>query len=311
LLLRDLAPELLAADPAPTKGGDADTARRSLPANRPPPLSVRNSTVQIRLAAVTGQRANPFPAAGAFATVQARCHPACVNAAEDNRRRHMVHATHPSSHPFRNLHPDGKRIAGLAMAIVFNLGLFMLLAVPLHAPPGLALPDPGPILTWVVPKPKTPKPPVVPVEHHHAAVHHAAVTRPAQTTPVAPVFVQNDPMPAEASDPSAIIQQTQTRETVDSGSPLPGVRLEYADAPAPAYPREALRDGIEGTVLLRVLVDVDGRALQVDVQRSSGDRRLDLAARRQVLDHWRFRPAMKDGRAMQAIGLVPVAFHLQ
>jgi periplasmic protein TonB len=71
-----------------------------------------------------------------------------------------------------------------------------------------------------------------------------------------------------------------------------------------------LREGVQGTVLLQVLVDVDGRPLQVDVQRSSGDRRLDVAARRQVLDHWRFRPAMKNGHAVQAIGLVPVAFSL-
>jgi periplasmic protein TonB len=93
--------------------------------------------------------------------------------------------------------------------------------------------------------------------------------------------------------------------------PVPGVRLEYADAPAPSYPRDALREGVEGTVMLQVLVDVDGRPLQVDVQRSSGDRRLDAAARRQVLQHWRFRPAMQDGRPVQAIGLVPIAFNLR
>ena len=48
------------------------------------------------------------------------------------------------------------------------------------------------------------------------------------------------------------------------------------------------------------------RRCEVDVQRSSGDRLLDNAAREQVLEHWRFRPAMKDGRAVQAIGLVPI-----
>ena len=68
-----------------------------------------------------------------------------------------------------------------------------------------------------------------------------------------------------------------------AGPPLPGVTLEYADAPAPAYPRDALREGVEGVVMLQVLVDVDGRPLQVDIQRSSGDRRLDNAARKQVL----------------------------
>jgi protein TonB len=88
------------------------------------------------------------------------------------------------------------------------------------------------------------------------------------------------------------------------------VRLEYARAPAPSYPRAALREGVEGTVLLQVLVDVDGRPLRVDVHRSSGDRRLDLAARDQVLRHWRFRPAIRDGRAVRAIGLVPIDFSL-
>ena len=96
-----------------------------------------------------------------------------------------------------------------------------------------------------------------------------------------------------------------------AGPPLPGVTLEYADAPAPTYPRDALREGVEGVVMLQVLVDVDGRPLVVDIQRSSGDRRLDNAARKQVLQHWRFRAAMKDGRAVQAIGLVPIAFNLR
>ena len=92
--------------------------------------------------------------------------------------------------------------------------------------------------------------------------------------------------------------------------PRVGVQLEYAQAPAPAYPRDALRDGVEGTVLLKVLVDVDGRPLDVQVERSSGNRSLDRAARDQVLQRWRFRPAMQDGRAVQAIGLVPVDFRL-
>ena len=48
-----------------------------------------------------------------------------------------------------------------------------------------------------------------------------------------------------------------------------------------------------------------------ELQHSSGDRRLDLAARKQVLEHWRFRPAMQDGHTVQAIGLVPIAFNLQ
>ncbi len=41
-----------------------------------------------------------------------------------------------------------------------------------------------------------------------------------------------------------------------------------------------------------------------------GYRELDEAARRHVLRRWRFQPAMRDGRAVQAIGLVPIEFSL-
>lgn len=224
----------------------------------------------------------------------------------------MVHAMHPASHPFHDIHPDAKRIAAMAAAIVLNTALLMLLVVPLRAPPSVPLPDRDPDLRWILPKTEKPKPPIVPVDHHRAPTTHPVLSKPVATTPpVAPVTVDNDPMQLDAADHEEPVQPTQSHGTIDSAEPLPGVRLEYADAPAPAYPRDALRDGAEGTVLLQVLVGVDGIPLRVDVQRSSGDRRLDLAARKQVLQHWRFRPAMKDGHAMQAIGLVPIDFRLQ
>ena len=49
----------------------------------------------------------------------------------------------------------------------------------------------------------------------------------------------------------------------------------------------------------------------MDVVRSSGHRELDEAARAQVLKRWSFRPATRDGLAIQAIGLVPIQFSLQ
>jgi TonB family C-terminal domain len=56
---------------------------------------------------------------------------------------------------------------------------------------------------------------------------------------------------------------------------------------------------------------VDGSPLRVDIERSSGHRSLDLAARIQVLRQWKFQPATDGGRAVQAVGLVPVDFSLQ
>jgi len=222
----------------------------------------------------------------------------------------MTHALRSPMRHAQRLHPDAKRIAGMAAAITLNLALLMLLLVPMQAAPPLSLQDTGPQLSWVLPKAKAPPPPPVhvPVTHHHAApVRPVPAPRPTTEVPQQVVVDQ-------ARSDMLIAGEEGTggpRSSNGVGEPLPGVTLEYADAPAPAYPRDALRDGVEGVVMLQVLVDVDGRPLSVDVQRSSGDRRLDNAARKQVLEHWRFRAAMKDGRAVQAVGLVPIAFNLQ
>jgi protein TonB len=71
-----------------------------------------------------------------------------------------------------------------------------------------------------------------------------------------------------------------------------------------------MRKHLEGEVLLRVRVGTDGLPLAVEIARSSGHRVLDDAARRTVLAQWRFRPAMRDGLAVQAVGLVPIVFRL-
>ena len=215
----------------------------------------------------------------------------------------MVHAIR---HPEGN-HPDIKRIAGLAAAIAFNAALLMLLLVPISAPPPQAIEEVP--YHWVLPAEKKPipeKPVQVPITK---AQPHVPPPIAQPTTPVQPaidqVVVDQGTLPA---DPPLAAASSATSQA--ASTPLPGVRLEYLQAPAPSYPREALRDGVQGTVMLQVLVDVDGRPLEVQIQHSSGNRLLDNAARRQVLERWMFRPAMKDGRAVQAIGLVPIAFNL-
>ena len=90
-----------------------------------------------------------------------------------------------------------------------------------------------------------------------------------------------------------------------------GAQLQALESPPPTYPAEAVRDGASGTVLLEILVGIDGRALEARVVRSSGHRALDQAARRVVLSRWRFQPAQRNGHAVQAIGRVPIDFVLQ
>ena len=217
----------------------------------------------------------------------------------------MVHAIRSVA----GLHPDASRITGLAGAITINIALLLLLITPMSVPPPQQEHETIRVVD-ILDRIKPPEPPPVPVPvtpPHLPSTAIAPMPHRIDVPPVAEQVVVEDG--TRAADP-VVEPSGEAVPALESGTPLPGVRLEYLQAPPPAYPRDALRDGIQGTVMLQVLVDVDGRPLDVQVEHGSGNRQLDNAARRQVLERWIFRPAMKDGRAVQAIGLVPIAFNL-
>lgn len=204
---------------------------------------------------------------------------------------------------------DLSRIAAESGAIAVHVAALLLLLAPMSAPPEPATPEPDIVIVdRLIPKtpPVPPRPEVVKV----------VPSTPRTVTPIARP-VQADPPPVEVPDPAPTdLQAAQlvadvgpTRSDTIS-EPLAGVQLEYSSAPPPRYPVDAMRAGQEGTVILRVLVGIDGKPLDVSIERSSGHRSLDLAAKRQVLAKWRFKAAMRNGQVVQAIGLVPVDFSL-
>lgn len=202
------------------------------------------------------------------------------------------------------------RILGIAGAIALNVAALMLLMVPVSAPMQIAPPDKETIYIHDPPKPKPAEPEPVPIvkpQTIRATVPTLSNPPKPQPMPDQEVIVPDgtDYVPPTRTDPMPDIGQT-----LPNPDPLPSMRLEYASAPAPTYPREALLNGIQGTVVLKVLVDVDGKPLSVEIERSSGNRRLDDAARRQVLRKWMFRPAIRNGQAVQVYGIVPVNFTL-
>lgn len=220
---------------------------------------------------------------------------------------------HPNATHARAIHPEANRIAGYTLAIGFNALLLMLLLVPMGGAPDWNRPlDKPPTITWSPPDPVPVAPPPRPVPVERPQPRPQPVER---LMPVAPELPAVEPAPVlvdtgvEALPPVTAPVQGPADVAAVAG-PVAGVRLEYLHAPAPDYPRAAARAGVEGTVLLEILVGTDGVPLKVDVRDSSGHRRLDAAARDQVLREWRFRPAMRNGRAVQAIGLVPVSFRL-
>jgi protein TonB len=212
---------------------------------------------------------------------------------------------HSNAIQARAIHPQANRVAGYTLAIGFNALLLMLLLVPMGGAPDWNRPaDDGPSITWYPPDPVPVTPPPLPVP---VVQPQPRAPQPVdRTVPAAPLAPAVDPAPVLVENGSEVAPPV----TAPVEAPVAGVRLEYLHAPAPDYPRAAIRARAEGTVLLEVLVGIDGRPLEVTIRDSSGNRRLDAAARDQVLQAWRFRPAMRNGHAVQAIGLVPVNFRL-
>jgi periplasmic protein TonB len=87
------------------------------------------------------------------------------------------------------------------------------------------------------------------------------------------------------------------------------VGVTYAYSPKPEYPDSARKEGHEGTVVLRVLVDEKGRSKSLGVDRSSGFQTLDKAALNAVRD-WRFNAARHGDQPVESWVKIPIVFRL-
>jgi protein TonB len=136
-----------------------------------------------------------------------------------------------------------------------------------------------------------------------------AEVRPVDT--VLPVF----DIPIDTPAPTAItVTPPKAQTPAATAAPATDVPLlvdgvEYVRAPAPRYPMAAKRARVQGTVLLRVLIDADGRPREVRVHRSSGSEQLDSAATDSVY-HALFRPHRENGQARSAQVIIPIEFAL-
>jgi periplasmic protein TonB len=210
----------------------------------------------------------------------------------------------------RRVHPDKVRIAALSAAIILNLTALLFAVRPL-APQIVDVIDTAKVETirFIEPPPKVPPPPdivvkplpkPVPVTVHVPAVH--------EPKPITPPVITSPPTtePSPNSKPVTPPPTTMATPTI-----APGVTsLAYRASPL-RFPAQAIRAHMEGTVLLLVLVDENGKPVQVKVEQSSGYPVLDKSAREQVLAAWQFQPAVMNGHAVKAWARVPVSFALQ
>ncbi|RDS82828.1 energy transducer TonB [Dyella monticola] len=211
----------------------------------------------------------------------------------------------------RRAHPDMVRVTALSAAISLNLAALVFALRPLAPkiadvfasarpttidfvePPPLPHPPPD-----IVVKPFTkPVPAPAPVHIPITQVQH--VVAPIDTT--SPIIEPSHDAKPVVAPPS----------NVAPPSVAPGVvSLTYRSSPL-KFPIQAMRMHMQGTVLLRVLVDENGKPIDVVIEHGSGYPLLDKSAREQVLASWQFQAAVIDGHAVKAWARVPVTFALQ
>jgi protein TonB len=160
-----------------------------------------------------------------------------------------------------------------------------------------ALPAEEPVAEVVPPEPEpapkpTPRPPVQPKPK-------AQKPPPRKPAPVA----------RASGDGSSKIPGNDATTARASAGAL-GAKPGYLRNPHPSYPEDARAAGHQGTVMLYVKVNAEGRVLSVRISKSSGHPSLDERARSTVANQWSFKPAKAGGIAIAADVVIPIRFTL-
>jgi len=208
-----------------------------------------------------------------------------------------------------------KHLVGLGLVVVLHLLLFWAISSGLaravvkkiqgpveavlleDAKPDIPPPPPPPPPKNLPPPPPAYVPPVdVAVTAPAPANAIAAVT--ATPQPAAPMVV-TAPAPVAPPAPAVKAEPVRVAAVVNS-----------ANCEKPDYPSASRRLEEEGTVSLRLLVGVDGKVIQAEVEKSSGFKRLDEAARA-GLSRCVFKPATVDGKPEQGWATMKYTWRLE
>lgn len=222
------------------------------------------------------------------------------------------------------------RARSLSGPLALSFGLHLAVAAGLilltrQSPSSLQLPLPLPVTLVSVQNPERVAPPVPLPSPVRPAVQARSVEKPKSSSaipikdiPAATVSPQDIAVSSEPPDPQPGQYQTPPlQEAGPVSSSAEAVEIvaaqytaAYLDNPAPGYPEEAYRRQQEGEVRLRVRVGVQGQALTVALERSSGVRALDVAALKTV-QRWRFIPARRNAQPIEDTIIVPIRFQLK
>ncbi len=101
------------------------------------------------------------------------------------------------------------------------------------------------------------------------------------------------------------------RIDLTDGIPGKGVNPpEVMNYKSPLYPERLRKRGLEGKVILKILIDSSGVVIQIEIAESSGYTLFDTSAL-EAVDNWKFKPTTKDGINVESWILVPIVFKLK
>jgi protein TonB len=164
-----------------------------------------------------------------------------------------------------------------------------------------------------------PPPPKAPPEQKKGPTPHIqspiVAPPPLVATPAPPqtVAVADAPAPPQPEPvaPHVAIKVADPAPAPPSAAPADGGDLssKMISATPPSYPEDSRRLHEQGTVVLAVLLALDGKVDRVAVAKSSGFYRLDRAASGAVR-HWRWSPTVRNGQPVFVQGNVVIPFVL-
>ena len=119
------------------------------------------------------------------------------------------------------------------------------------------------------------------------------------------------PEPGERGDQTGPPSPTQSDEPVFTVIEVDEEAARMANSAAPAYPPLLLSEGVEGTVLVRYVVDPSGLADSSSLEILSATRREFADAVRAAIPHMRFTPARIDERPVRQLVEQPFSFRIR
>ena len=153
-----------------------------------------------------------------------------------------------------------------------------------------------------------PKPEIVPPKAKPVARRPQPVAQPVQLA--APIEAPAPTPIAVAPAPTVVAAPAPVAPAPSPVATQPRFDADYLDNPKPVYPAISRRLSEQGRVVLRVQVEADGRAAEVQLNSSSGSPRLDQSAL-DTVRRWKFVPARLGQTPTAAWVLVPIAFTLK